>query len=72
MHDLSDNLKLEKKIKSWLENESLHEIFEWFDCVESVNLHGGKHPHVRLITEQIKREKKFLEVIGYSEILTKK
>ena len=46
-------------------DKSLHEIFEWFDCVESVNLHGGKHPHVRLITEQIKRDKKFLEVIGY-------
>ncbi len=71
VHDLSDNLKLEKKVKSWLENKSLHEIFEWFDCVESVNLHGGKHPHVRLITEQIKRDKKFLEVIGYSGILTK-
>ena len=71
VHDLKDNLKLEQQVKTWLENKSLHEILDWFDCVETVNLYGGKHPHVCLITEHVRRDVKFLEVLGYYGILNK-
>lgn len=66
LHDLDANLKEEKKVKSWIEDKSLHEILDWFDCVELVNLCGGKHPQVSMITEQVKRDVKFLDVLGYS------
>ena len=71
LHDLEGNLKEEKKVKSWIENKSLHEILDWFDCVEQVNLCGGKHPHTTMITEQVKRDLKFLEVLGYTGKLRK-
>ena len=71
IHDLDSNIKEEKQVKSWLQNKSLHEIFNWFDCLELVNLCGGRHPQVTQITEQIKRDLKFLEVIGYKGVLSK-
>lgn len=70
LHDLEVNIKEEKKVKSWIENKSLHEILDWFDCVEQVNLCGGKHPQVSMITEQVKRDIKFLDVMGYTGKLT--
>ena len=69
IHDTQSNLKVEKKLKNWLSNKSLHEILDWFDCVEMVSLCGTKHPKIRMVTEQIGRDTLFLTKIGYTGLL---
>ncbi len=64
-HDLKENLKEEDKLLKWLKNSSLNEILQWFDAVDLVRLTGKKHRHIKLITETTKRDRLFLEKIGY-------
>ncbi|MFI3213412.1 MAG: hypothetical protein R3Y24_08715 [Eubacteriales bacterium] len=37
-HDLKSNLDKEKQLKTWLENNSIQEIFDWFDAVEKTKV----------------------------------
>ena len=37
-HDLKVNLDKEKQLKTWLENNSIQEIFDWFDAVEKIDV----------------------------------
>ena len=34
IHDSQENLKKEKKLLSWIDNQSLHNQLTWFDCTE--------------------------------------
>ena len=62
-HDLKENLKAEKRLLSWLENKSLHQILLWFDAIETTTVrHNGK---VRSwTTELTARDRLFLEKLG--------
>ena len=40
-------------------------FFEWFDAVDLIRLTGKKHQNLNLITETTKRDRMFLENIGY-------
>ena len=62
-HDLKENLKKEKQLKTWLDNNSIHEIFEWFDAMEKIDICS---PYYKKIwtTEVIERDKLFLSKLG--------
>ena len=64
-HDLKQNLKEENSLLKWLRNTSLNEILQWFDAVDLIRLTGKKHQNLNLITETTKRDRMFLENIGY-------
>ena len=62
-HDLKCNLDKEKKLKTWLNNTCIQEIFEWFDAIEKVDV---TTPYAKQIwtTEIIERDKLFLKKLG--------
>lgn len=62
-HDLKETLKAEKRLLSWLENKSLHQILLWFDAIETTRVrHNGKvHSWTTEITT---RDRLFLEKLG--------
>ena len=62
-HDLKEILEAEKRLLSWLENKSLHQILLWFDAIESTTVrHNGKvHSWT---TEMTTRDRLFLEKLG--------
>lgn len=62
-HDLKTNLDKEKKLKSWLDNTSIQEIFEWFDAVEKTDI-TTPYAKKTWTTEIIERDKLFLEKLG--------
>ena len=53
-------------LASWLENRSLAQILDWFDCVEqtSVQTTAAK---IRWKTETIQRDKYFLKLLGFKD-----
>lgn len=55
--------ELERKLKTWIQQRSLAQILDWFDCVDkvTVNTEAGKR---RWTTEQIERDKEFLMKLG--------
>ena len=62
-HDTAKTLKLEKKLKSWLENTPVYGILQWFDTVEGVKISStlkGK----RWSSEITERDALFLERLG--------
>ena len=62
-HDSEINLKLENRLKSWLDNSPLYIILQWFDTVEGVNVSSKLHAK-RWTTEITMQDKMFLEKIG--------
>jgi len=61
--DLKENLNKEKKLKSWLENTSMQEIFEWFDAIEKFDI-ATPYAKKTWTTETIERDNLFLEKLG--------
>ena len=62
-HDTSDVLKLEKRLKSWLENTPVYGILQWFDAVEGVEISSALKSK-RWATEITERDALFLEHLG--------
>lgn len=63
VHDLKQNLDNEKKLKTWLDNTSIQEIFDWFDAVEKMDV-TTEYAQRTWTTEAIQRDKMFLERLG--------
>ena len=62
-HDMKKNLDLEKKLKHWLEESSVHTVLQWFDTVEGVRI-SSKLANKRWTTEITQRDRLFLEKLG--------
>jgi transposase len=62
-HDTDVNIKLEKKLKAWLDESPIYLILQWFDTVDGVNV-SSKLLKKRWSTEITQRDKMFLEKIG--------
>jgi hypothetical protein len=62
-HDAAANIKLEKKLKAWLENSPIYIVLQWFDTVEGVKV-SSKLISKRWTTEITSRDKIFLEKLG--------
>jgi hypothetical protein len=56
-------IKLEKKLDKWLEQRSLAQILDWFDCVETTSVQTAMGSY-RWSTESIARDRLFLEYLG--------
>jgi len=56
-------IKLEKQLDKWLEQRSLAQILDWFDCIETTNV---KTPagNRRWSTESVARDRLFLKCLG--------
>ena len=63
LHDTKKVLDLEKKLKHWLEESSIHTVLQWFDTVEGVSV-SSKLAKKRWTTEVTQRDKLFLEKLG--------
>ena len=63
VHDSKANIKLEKKLKSWLDNSPIYLVLQWFDAVEGVNV-SSKLTAKRWSTEITTRDKMFLDKLG--------
>jgi hypothetical protein len=59
-------MDLEKNLKSWLEQRSMAQIFDWFDCIEttSVKTEVGMR---RWTTESVARDRLFLALLGVNQ-----
>jgi len=62
-HDSAANLKLEKKLKGWLDNTPIYIVLQWFDAVEGVNV-SSKLYSKRWTTEITARDRMLLEKLG--------
>jgi hypothetical protein len=62
-HDSAANLKLERKLKSWLDNSPIYLILQWFDTIEGVKV-SSKLLAKRWSTEITTRDKMFLDKLG--------
>jgi hypothetical protein len=56
-------LKLEKKLEKWLEQRSLAQILDWFDCIETTNVQTAMGSY-RWSTESVARDRLFLKYLG--------
>jgi transposase len=56
-------IKLEKKLKSWLENTPVYLQLQWFDTIEGVNI-SSKLRSARWSTEITSRDELYLEKLG--------
>ncbi|NCC51783.1 MAG: transposase, partial [Spartobacteria bacterium] len=56
-------MTLEMKLDKWLEQRSLAQIMDWFDCVETTNVQTAMGNY-RWSTESVARDKLFLERLG--------
>ena len=52
-----------EKLLSWLDNRSLAQILDWFDCIEETTV-ASKAGEIRWKTESIERDKFFLSLLG--------
>ena len=66
-HDLKANLDLENKLATWLKNSSVHQILNWFDTIEKVQVVTDKTAK-SWVTESTKRDRLFLEKMGISKL----
>jgi transposase len=64
-HDTAANLKLEKKLKGWLDNSPIYLVLQWFDTVDGINV-SSKLTAKRWTTEITARDKLFLKKLGVS------
>ena len=56
-------VKLEKKLDNWLEQRSLAQILDWFDCIETTDVQTAMGNH-RWSTESVARDQLFLKYLG--------
>ena len=56
-------LSLEKKLDKWLEQRSLAQILDWFDCIETTHVQTAMGSY-RWSTESVARDRLFLEYLG--------
>jgi hypothetical protein len=56
-------IKLEKKLDKWLEQRSLAQILDWFDCIETTTVQTAMSSS-RWSTESVARDRLFLERLG--------
>ena len=56
-------VKLEKKLDKWLEQCSLAQILDWFDCIETTNARTAMGDY-RWSTESVTRDQLFLKYLG--------
>jgi len=56
-------VSLEKKLEKWLEQRSLAQILDWFDCVETTHVRTVMGNY-RWSTESVARDRLFLEYLG--------
>ncbi|MDO8948570.1 MAG: hypothetical protein Q7U88_15665, partial [Desulfocapsaceae bacterium] len=56
-------IKLENKLENWLEQRSLAQILDWFDCIETTKVQTvmGKY---RWSTESVARDRLLLKYLG--------
>jgi len=62
-HDSAANMKLEKKLKAWLDNSPIYLVLQWFDTIEGVKV-SSKLSSKRWSTEVTTRDKLFLDKLG--------
>jgi hypothetical protein len=62
-HDTELNLKLERKLKIWLNDSPIYLVLQWFDTIEGVNV-STKLLAKRWTTEITLRDRMFLEKLG--------
>ena len=62
-HDAVANLKLENKLKAWLDNFPIYLVLQWFDTVEGVKV-SSKLTSKRWTTEITSRDRLFLDKLG--------
>ena len=65
VHDAAANIKLEKKLKHWLDDSPIYLVLQWFDTIEGVKV-SSKLASKRWTTEITSRDKLFLEKLGVS------
>ena len=56
-------VRLEKKLDKWLEQRSLAQILDWFDCIETTNVQTAMGNY-RWSTESVARDQLFLKYLG--------
>ena len=56
-------VSLEKKLEKWLEQRSLAQILDWFDCIETTHVRTAMGNY-RWSTESVARDSLFLEYLG--------
>ena len=56
-------ITLEQKLDKWLEQRSLTQILDWFDCVETTKVQTAMGNY-RWSTESVARDQLFLEYLG--------
>ena len=59
-------IKLEKKLRSWLENTPIYLQLQWFDVIEGVKI-SSKLKSARWSTETTSRDKLYLEKLGMTQ-----
>jgi len=59
-------VKLERKLDKWLEQRSLTQILDWFDCIETTTIQTAMSDY-RWSTESVARDRLFLERLGVPE-----
>ena len=56
-------VKLENNLDKWLEQRSLAQILDWFDCIETTHVQTAMGNY-RWSTESVQRDRLFLEYLG--------
>ena len=56
-------LKLEKNLEKWIEQRSLAQVLDWFDCIETTQVKTAMGDY-RWSTESVARDRLFLEYLG--------
>jgi transposase len=64
-HDQKGNLNKEKQLKTWLENTSIQEMFDWYDAIEKIDV-ATPYAKQTWTTEVIERDQLFLKKLGIS------
>jgi len=59
-------MEMEKKLKIWLEQRSMVQIFDWYDCRETITVKTDAGSH-RWTSESIARDRLFLERLGVTQ-----
>jgi len=62
-HDSAANIKLEKKLKAWLDSLPIYLVLQWFDTIEGVKV-SYKLSAKRWTTEITTRDRMFLDKLG--------
>ncbi|MDD5597832.1 MAG: transposase [Victivallaceae bacterium] len=59
-------VNLENKLDKWLEQRSLAQILDWFDCIETTSVRTAMGNY-RWSTESVARDRLFLEYLGMTD-----